>query len=105
MKNQDEIIRIDDITLSPEALRLTWREGYIDFSEKEFELLYFLMSAPGTLFTKRQIMKEVWEGSEAESLIKAYIYRLRKKLKNCDRIHITSVRAKGYMADIRIKSL
>ena len=63
-----------------------WKGDTIELTEKEFMLLHKLLSYPGVLFTKQQLMDEVW-GYDTESdynTIKTYVNRLRNKLADCD---------------------
>ncbi len=75
----------------------------IELSQTEFELLYKLLSYPDVLFTKQQIMDEVW-GYDTESdysTIKTFISRIRNKLSECKDFEIVSLRGLGYKAVIK----
>ncbi|MBQ9360703.1 MAG: winged helix-turn-helix transcriptional regulator [Lachnospiraceae bacterium] len=79
-----------------------WKGDTIELTEKEFMLLHKLLSYPGVLFTKQQLMDEVW-GYDTESdynTIKTYVNRLRNKLADCDMFEIISARGIGYKAEI-----
>ncbi len=100
--NSDKEISLGDFTISESGMDVTWKGQRIEFTETEFKLLYKLLSYPGVLFTKQQIMDEIW-GYESESdysTIKTYINRIRKKLEDCDAFEIVSVRGVGYKAEI-----
>ena len=65
--------------------------------------MHKLLSYPGTLFTKQQLMDEVW-GYDTEAdynSIKTYINRLRNKFEGCDAFEIISSRGLGYKAEIK----
>ncbi len=74
-------------------------------SPKEFRLLFRLLSYPNHLFTKHQIMDEIWDfDSESdEHTVEVHINRLRDKFKNNPDFYIKTVRGFGYMAVIEKK--
>ena len=74
----------------------------VTLTKKEFDLLYKLLSYPDVIFTKQQIMDEIW-GYNTESdynSIKTYISRLRNKFSECNDFELVSVRGLGYKAVI-----
>ena len=71
---------------------------WLNYQKKEFELLYKLLSYPGKIFTRIQLMDEIW-GMDNESgweTVTVHIGRLRKKFENWDEFSIISVRGLGY---------
>lgn len=96
-------IEIGSFTLSEESMAGMHKGNLIELTETEFRLLYKLLSYPGTVFTKQQLMDEIW-GYDTESdfsTIKTYISRLRAKLQDCHEFELISVRGLGYKAEIR----
>lgn len=70
----------------------------IPLTNKEFNLLYKLLSYPGVVFTKHQLMDEIW-GYDSETeydTIKTYISRLRNKLSMCREFELLAIRGLGY---------
>lgn len=68
--------------------------------QKEFYLLYKLLSYPGRIFTRIQLMDEIW-GMETESgdtTVNVHINRLRKRFDSYPEFEIISVRGLGYKA-------
>ena len=68
--------------------------------QKEFLLLYKLLSYPGKIFTRIQLMDEIW-GVESETgweTLTVHIGRLRKRFEGWDEFEIESVRGLGYRA-------
>ncbi|MBQ8696574.1 MAG: winged helix-turn-helix transcriptional regulator, partial [Clostridia bacterium] len=66
--------------------------------QKEFLLLYKLLSYPGQIFTRIQLMDEIW-GADSETgweTVTVHIARLRKRFEDCDEFKIESVRGLGY---------
>lgn len=96
-------IRIGSLVLSEESMSAVWDGGRAELTEKEFGLLHKLLSYPGTIFTKQQLMDEIW-GYDSESdynTIKTYVNRLRNKLEGCDAFEIIACRGVGYKAVLR----
>ena len=68
--------------------------------QKEFLLLYKLLSYPGKIFTRIQLMDEIW-GADSETgweTVTVHIGRLRKRFEGWDAFSIESVRGLGYRA-------
>ena len=67
---------------------------------KEFNLLFKLLSYPGKIFTRRQLMDEIW-GMDSETddrTINTHINRLRDKFENNPDFTIVTIRGLGYKA-------
>lgn len=73
-------------------------EEVITLPLKEFNLLYKLISYPNKIFTRQQLMDEIW-GMDSESderTVDVHINRLRERFKDCDDFEIITVRGLGY---------
>ena len=72
----------------------------IAVTPKEFLLLYKLLSYPSQLFTKRQIMDEIWnyDSDSDEHTVEVHINRLREKFRDDADFSIKTIRGFGYMA-------
>ena len=66
--------------------------------QKEFYLLYKLMAYPNKIFTRRQLMDEIWgmDSSSEERTVDVHINRLRARFKDCTDFQIQTVRGLGY---------
>ena len=76
-------------------------EGYIsELPRKEFLLLYKLLSYPGKIFTRRQLMDEIWDmdSDTDERTVDVHINRLRDRFKGDPDFDIVTVRGLGYKA-------
>ena len=76
-------------------------EGYISkLPRKEFLLLYKLLSYPGKIFTRRQLMDEIWDmdSDTDERTVDVHINRLRDLFKGNPDFDIVTVRGLGYKA-------
>ena len=79
---------------------LTVNGQKIETTKKEFLLLYTLLSSPGKIYSRTQLLDEVW-GTDSESLertVDVHINKLREKLTSSD-IRIVAVRGLGYKAE------
>ena len=71
-----------------------------ELPQKEFLLLYKLLSYPGKIFTRIQLMDEIW-GADSETgweTVTVHIGRLRKRFEGWPEFEIVSVRGLGYKA-------
>ena len=76
-------------------------EGYIsELPRKEFLLLYKLLSYPGKIFTRRQLMDEIWDmdSDTDERTVDVHINRLRDRFKGNPDFDIVTVRGLCYKA-------
>lgn len=97
--NEQKIV-IGDVTLDYNSFTVTKGNETQELPQKEFLLLYKLLSYPGKIFTRIQLMDEIW-GSESESgweTVTVHIGRLRKRFEGWEEFEIVSVRGLGYKA-------
>ena len=72
----------------------------VTLPQKEFQLLYKLLSYPGKIFTRIQLMDEIW-GYDSETgweTVTVHVGRLRKRVESWPDFEIQSVRGLGYKA-------
>ena len=96
-------LKIGKVVLDYDALMVT-REGISQtLPQKEFYLLYKLLSYPNKIFTRLQLMDEIW-GMESESndtTVNVHVARLRKRFEDWSEFEILAIRGIGYKAVIR----
>ena len=88
------------VTLDYDSLTVTTDKGRETLPQKEFLLLFKLLSYPDVVFTRLQLMDELW-GMDAESdehTVNVHINRLRTRFAHCDDFEIVTVRGLGYKA-------
>ena len=93
-------LTIGDVTLDYDALTVMRGEDKQTLPQKEFYLLYKLLSYPDRIFTRIQLMDEIW-GMESESTdvtVNVHINRLRKRFESYPEFELVSVRGLGYKA-------
>ena len=93
-------IMIGDIVIDYDSFSVTKGDDVQELPQKEFMLLYKLLSYPGKIFTRIQLMDEIW-GSESDTgweTVTVHIGRLRKRFEGWPEFEIQSVRGLGYKA-------
>ena len=86
--------------LDYDALTVTANGQETLLPQKEFYLLYKLLSYPNKIFTRQQLMDEIWglDSTTDERTVDVHVNRLRERFKNCDDFIIMTVRGLGYKA-------
>ena len=88
------------VILDYDALTVSRNGEVMELPQKEFQLLFLLLSYPGKIFTRIQLMDEIW-GAESESgweTVTVHIGRLRRRFESWPEFSIESVRGLGYKA-------
>ena len=96
----DRRIGIGDVTLDYDAMTVTKNGEVQQLPQKEFLLLYKLLSYPGKIFTRIQLMDEIW-GADSDTgweTVTVHIGRLRRRFEGWEEFSIESVRGLGYKA-------
>ena len=97
--NERRIV-IGDVVLDYDSFTVTRGEERQELPQKEFLLLYKLLSYPGKIFTRIQLMDEIW-GMDSDTgweTVTVHIGRLRKRFESWPEFEIISVRGLGYKA-------
>ncbi len=89
---------IGDTVLSCDSLTVTTSAGSMVLPQKEFMLLYKMASFPGKIFTRQQLMDEIW-GYDSDSdthTVDVHIGRLRERFRDSADFKIITIRGVGY---------
>ncbi|TVR91456.1 MAG: DNA-binding response regulator [Spirochaetaceae bacterium] len=92
---------IGNVELNYDSLTMSRDGTAASMPHKEFLLLFKLLSYPGQIFTRQQLMDEIW-GKEVETderTVDVHIKRLREKLRGDEEFEIQTVRGLGYRAE------
>ena len=95
--NERKIV-IGDVVIDYNSLTVTKGDNVQELPQKEFLLLYKLLSYPGKIFTRIQLMDEIW-GADSETgweTVTVHVGRLRKRFEGWQEFEIESVRGLGY---------
>ena len=93
-------LALGDVVLDYDALTVTRGAEVQELPQKEFLLLYKLLSYPGKIFTRIQLMDEIW-GADSDTgweTVTVHIGRLRRRFEGWNEFEIVSVRGLGYKA-------
>ena len=87
-----------NVTLNYDALTVTVNGDETLLPQKEFYLLYKLMAYPNKIFTRQQLMDEIWgiDSTTDERTVDVHVNRLRERFKDCNDFMIMTVRGLGY---------
>jgi DNA-binding response OmpR family regulator len=91
-------IVVGNVVLDYDSLTVTRNGETHELPQKEFMLLYLLLSYPGKIFTRIQLMDEIW-GADSDTgweTVTVHIGRLRKRFDGWQEFSIESVRGLGY---------
>lgn len=97
--NEHRIV-VGNVTLDYDSFTVTKGDEVHVLPQKEFLLIYKLLSYPGKIFTRIQLMDEIW-GADSDTgweTVTVHIGRLRKRFEGWKEFEIESVRGLGYKA-------
>ncbi|AIQ42804.1 response regulator transcription factor [Paenibacillus sp. FSL R7-0297] len=91
---------IGRVHLDYDTLTVTRDEDKQTLPQKEFYLLYKLLSYPERIFTRIQLMDEIWgmDSESTDTTVNVHINRLRKRFEAYPEFELVSVRGLGYKA-------
>ena len=98
--NTEKKIVIGSTEISCESMTVKEGKRVTELPLKEFQLLFKLLSYPNVIFTREQIMDDIWglESDSDERTLNTHIHRLRDKFDNNPDFEIVTIRGLGYKA-------
>lgn len=96
-------IKIGNLTLNYNQMAITRGKEEYFLAQKEFLLLYKLLSNPDKIYSRQELIEEIW-GLDNESdyrTVDVHIKRIREKMYNVNEFEIITARGMGYKAIIR----
>lgn len=92
----EDVIAVGPLHIDSRTREIRLEGRHVEVTRKEFDLLYLLASRPGSVFSRRQIMTQVWSAPRAKPgrTIDTHISSLRSKLGSSQ--WITTVRGVGF---------
>ena len=98
-----DVVEVDGLRLDPASHRVTAGEQRLQLSPAEFKLLHFLLTHPGRIYSRTQLLDQVW-GDHVyieERTVDVHIRRLRKALNEYTDVDLVrTVRSAGYALDV-----
>jgi len=81
---RDEPLVFGDLTIDPASHTVSVRDEPIRLTPKEFDLLHLMASSPGVVFSRIQLLEEVWDFAwdGDPSTVTVHIRRLREKIES-----------------------
>ena len=100
----EQKVVMGETTADYNTLTVSWKEEEHALPKKEFQLLFKLMSYPNMIFTRNQLMDEIWglDTETDEHTLNVHINRLRDKFRDNLDFEIITVRGLGYKIGRRI---
>jgi two-component system alkaline phosphatase synthesis response regulator PhoP len=97
-KEEDYLIKIEDIEINKKTHVLIYQGEEIFLPRKEFNLLFYLMTVPGKVFSRVEIITNVWKDTiVGDRTIDVHVRKIREKLGNN---YIKTIKGVGYKFDI-----
>ncbi len=101
--NERKIV-VGDVVLDYDSYTVIGHGEVQELPQKEFQLLYKLLASPGKIFTRIQLMDEIW-GLDCDTVpetVTVHIGRLRKRFDGWEEFEIENIRGLGYKAVKRV---
>ncbi len=96
-KKNDAPIEIGDIHINKSNHKLLYSGKEIHLARKEFNLLYYLMTVPGKVFTREEIISTIWKDAfVGDRTIDVHVRKIREKIGSQ---HIKTIKGIGYKFD------
>ncbi len=97
-------ITIGEVVLDYDSYTVSGHGETHELPAKEFQLLYKLLSSPGVIFTRIQLMDEIWgvDCDTAPDTVTVHIGRLRKRFESFPEFEIENIRGLGYKATRKV---
>ncbi len=95
-------LHIGEVTLDYDALTVSRGNECFTLPQKEFYLLYKLLSYPNQIFTRLQLMDEIWgmDSQSGDTTVNVHVARLRKRFIDWPEFELMAIRGIGYKAII-----
>ena len=102
-KEEGQIVHLPDLTVNLTNYSVTCMGEHLDMPPKELELLYFLASSPNHVFTREQLLDQIWgyEYIGDTRTVDVHIKRLREKINDHAHWRIATIWGIGYKFEVR----
>ncbi|NME82342.1 response regulator transcription factor [Clostridium sp. SM-530-WT-3G] len=100
---KSEVIKLSNLIIDSTSYKVVYRNEDIKMPPKEFELLYYLASNKNKVFTREQLLCEVWgyDYPGDSRTVDVHIKRLREKLSSGEEWQIETVWGVGYKFEVK----
>lgn len=99
----EKCVQYPDLIVNQTNYSVIYMGNNIEMPPKELELLYFLASSPNHVFTREQLLDQIWgyEYIGDTRTVDVHIKRLREKIKDHDSWKITTIWGIGYKFEVK----
>ena len=99
----EKIVTLPDLVINLTNYSVTYMGREIDMPPKELELLYFLSSSPNRVFTREQLLDQIWgyEYMGDTRTVDVHIKRIREKIRDHQNWKISTIWGVGYKFDVK----
>lgn len=101
--SKDKCVEYTDLTINLTNYSVVYMGQTVDMPPKELELLYFLASSPNHVFTREQLLDQIWgyEYIGDTRTVDVHIKRLREKIKDHANWKLSTIWGIGYKFEVR----
>jgi DNA-binding response OmpR family regulator len=102
-ESDDKVVRYPDLEINMTNYSVTYMGERVDMPPKELELLYFLAASPNHVFTREQLLDQIWgyEYIGDTRTVDVHIKRLREKLNDHDKWRLATIWGIGYKFEVQ----
>ncbi|MBR6849675.1 MAG: response regulator transcription factor [Lachnospiraceae bacterium] len=95
-------VRLTDLTINRSNYSVTYKGRRVEMPPKELELLYFLASQPNHVYSREQLLDQIWgyEYVGDTRTVDVHIKRIREKIGDHDHWKITTIWGVGYKFEL-----
>ncbi|MEQ8240172.1 MAG: response regulator transcription factor [Cyclobacteriaceae bacterium] len=98
-KKENTNITIGDLVIDRSSYTVVFNDKKINLPKKEFELLHFLAENPGKVFSRDELLQNIW-GTDVYVLARTVDVHIRKVREKIGEGYISTVKGVGYKFDI-----
>ena len=101
-ESDDKVVRYPDLEINMTNYSVTYMGDRVDMPPKELELLYFLAASPNHVFTREQLLDQIWgyEYVGDTRTVDVHIKRLREKLRDNENWSLKTIWGIGYKFEV-----
>ena len=102
-ESNDKVVRYPDLEINMTNYSVTYMGERVDMPPKELELLYFLAASPNHVFTREQLLDQIWgyEYIGDTRTVDVHIKRLREKLSDHENWRLATIWGIGYKFEVQ----
>ncbi|SFP96233.1 DNA-binding response regulator, OmpR family, contains REC and winged-helix (wHTH) domain [Butyrivibrio proteoclasticus] len=102
-ESNDKVVRYPDLEINMTNYSVNYMGERVDMPPKELELLYFLAASPNHVFTREQLLDQIWgyEYVGDTRTVDVHIKRLREKLSDHENWRLATIWGIGYKFEVK----